>query len=144
MMDGPHIFGFSPLDFCINLTSALASARLVASVRASINAGTLNLVGLVLFSAISRPPFLPQVSLTWGKARAPQMPIAASVWPHTAQPQSPASAILLVVSISPQRRPAELPVDHPLPSPRPRVHSKHRATRLECSPPASGKRRTPS
>src|SRR5476649_1008303 len=53
MIDGPHIFGFSPVALCINLTSALASARLVSSVRASINAGTLSLVGLVLLSAIA-------------------------------------------------------------------------------------------
>src|ERR1035441_3963230 len=52
IMDGPHIFGFSPVTLCINLASALASARLVWSVSASINAATLNLVGLVLFSAI--------------------------------------------------------------------------------------------
>src|ERR1700733_12747866 len=53
MIDGPHIFGFSPVAFCINLISTLASARLVGSVRASINAATFCLVGLVLFSAIS-------------------------------------------------------------------------------------------
>src|ERR1019366_3243034 len=53
MIDGPHIFGSSPVALCINLTSALASARLVSSVRASINAGTLSLVGLVLLSAIA-------------------------------------------------------------------------------------------
>src|SRR5580704_6753467 len=52
MIEGPHIFGFSPVAFCINLTSTLASARLVLSVSASINAPTLSLVGLVLFSAI--------------------------------------------------------------------------------------------
>src|SRR5258707_10676215 len=52
MMDGPHIFGFSPVALCINLTSALASARWVGSVMAPINAATLNLVGLVLLSAI--------------------------------------------------------------------------------------------
>src|ERR1035438_7606393 len=52
MIDGPHIFGFSPVALCINLTSALASARLVSSVSASINAETLILVGLVLLSAI--------------------------------------------------------------------------------------------
>jgi hypothetical protein len=45
MMDAPHIFGFSPAASCINLTSALASARLVGSVMASINAATLNSVG---------------------------------------------------------------------------------------------------
>src|SRR5712691_3340208 len=54
MIEGPHIFGFSPVALCINLTSALASARLVSSVSASINAATLSLVGLVLLSAI--PP----------------------------------------------------------------------------------------
>src|SRR6266481_5409748 len=52
MMDGPHIFGFSPVALCINLTSALASARWVGSVMAPINAATLNLVGLVLLSVI--------------------------------------------------------------------------------------------
>jgi hypothetical protein len=52
-MDGPHIFGFSPAVLCINLTNALASARLVGSGRASMNAATLNLVGLVLFTAIA-------------------------------------------------------------------------------------------
>jgi hypothetical protein len=52
VMDGPHIFGFSAVALCINFTSALASARLARSVRASMNAATLNLVGLVLFSAI--------------------------------------------------------------------------------------------
>src|SRR5258708_8332166 len=52
MIDGPHILGFSPVALCINLTSALASARLAGSVMASINAATLNLVGLVLLSAI--------------------------------------------------------------------------------------------
>src|SRR5215469_4868094 len=58
MMDGPHIFGFSPAALSIRLTSTLASARLVGSVRASINAVTLNLVGLVLFSAVLfRLPF---------------------------------------------------------------------------------------
>src|SRR6478672_5678118 len=55
MMDGPHIFGFSPAAFCINLTSALASARLSWSVSASINSATLILVGLVLLSAIHPP-----------------------------------------------------------------------------------------
>src|ERR1039457_283944 len=53
MIEGPHIFGFSPVALCINLTSALASARLVSSVSASINAATLSWVGLVLLSAIS-------------------------------------------------------------------------------------------
>src|SRR5713226_2367554 len=52
MIDGPHIFGFSPDALRINLTSALASARLVGSVSVPINAATLNLLGLVLFSAI--------------------------------------------------------------------------------------------
>src|SRR5258706_5840285 len=52
MIDGPHIFRFSPDALCINLTRALASARLVWSVSASMNTATLNLVGLVLFSAI--------------------------------------------------------------------------------------------
>jgi hypothetical protein len=56
MMEGPHILGFSEVALCINFTSALASARLVWSVRAAINAATLTLVGLVLFSAIV-PPF---------------------------------------------------------------------------------------
>ena len=63
MMDGPHIFGFSPAAFCINLTSALASARLVESVMASINAATLNLVGLVLLSAIALPFVSPKANL---------------------------------------------------------------------------------
>src|ERR1017187_4357397 len=59
MIDGPHIFGFSPVALCINLTSALASARLVSSVRASINAGTLSLVGFsfVYARAPASPPF---------------------------------------------------------------------------------------
>src|ERR1017187_1555124 len=52
MIEGPHIFGFSPVAPCINLTSALASARRVSSVSASINAAALSLVGLVLLSAI--------------------------------------------------------------------------------------------
>lgn len=52
----PHIFGFSPAALCINLTSALASVRLAVSARASANAATLSLAGLVLFSAI-RPPY---------------------------------------------------------------------------------------
>src|SRR6185312_8995937 len=52
MIEGPHIFGFSPVALCINLTSTLASARLVSSVSASINAETLTLVGLLLLSAI--------------------------------------------------------------------------------------------
>src|SRR5215469_3217731 len=52
MMDGPHILGFSAAAARINLTKALASARLAGFVRASMNAATLNLVGLVLFCAI--------------------------------------------------------------------------------------------
>src|SRR3974390_2845813 len=52
MIDGPHIFGFSPDALCINFASALASARLRSSVIASMNAATLTSVGLVLFSAI--------------------------------------------------------------------------------------------
>jgi hypothetical protein len=67
----PHIFGFSPAAFCINLTSALASARRLWSVIASINADTLNLVGLVLLSAI-HPPFAPIFSsLLWRKVLLP-------------------------------------------------------------------------
>src|SRR5664279_1819757 len=62
MMDGPHIFGFSPDALCINLTSALASARLVSSGIASIYAATLTSVGLVLFSAIVVPSVSPQGS----------------------------------------------------------------------------------
>ena len=54
MMDGPHIFGFSPATLCINFTSAFASARFASSVMASINAVTLTSVGFVLFSAIPR------------------------------------------------------------------------------------------
>src|SRR5208282_800059 len=68
MMDGPHMFGFSPAALCISLTSALASARLVASARASINAATLNLVGLVLFSAIPSALRL-FARLTWVERR---------------------------------------------------------------------------
>src|SRR6478672_10104956 len=64
MMDGPHIFGFSPAAFCINLTSALASARRLWSVIASINADTLNLVGLVLLSGI-HPPFRSLPGFPW-------------------------------------------------------------------------------
>src|SRR6476469_3665071 len=56
MMEGPHILGFSPAAFCNNLTRALASERRLWSVIASINADTLNLVGLVLLSAML--PFL--------------------------------------------------------------------------------------
>src|ERR1035438_208532 len=56
MMDGPHIFGFSPEALFIIATSALASAWRVLS-NASINAATLTLVGLILLSAI-RPPLL--------------------------------------------------------------------------------------
>src|SRR5689334_23418626 len=56
MMEGPHIFGFSPAAFCINLTSALASERRPSSVIASINADTLTFVALVLFSAIHPSP----------------------------------------------------------------------------------------
>jgi hypothetical protein len=62
MMDGPHIFGFSPTAFCISLTRTLASARLISSGSASINAETLNSVGLVLFSAIAAA-FLLEVDL---------------------------------------------------------------------------------
>src|SRR6266567_1110484 len=54
MIDGPHIFGFSPVALCISLTSALASARLVWSATAAMNAATLTLVAFVLFSAIRR------------------------------------------------------------------------------------------
>src|SRR5437899_11474249 len=54
MIDGPHIFGFSPVALCISLTSTLASARLLWSVSASMNAATLALVGLALLSAIRR------------------------------------------------------------------------------------------
>src|SRR5882724_5512800 len=57
MIEGPHIVGFSPAAFCINLTSALASARLLWSGSASMNFATLTLVGLVLLSAIYPPPF---------------------------------------------------------------------------------------
>src|SRR5579864_102731 len=56
MIEGPHIFGFSPVAVCMSLTRALASARLVWSVSALMNAVTLTLVGLVLFSAM----FVPQ------------------------------------------------------------------------------------
>src|SRR5579864_6896065 len=52
MIEGPHIFGFWPVAFCISLTSALASARLDSSGSAAINAATLSWVGLVLLSAI--------------------------------------------------------------------------------------------
>ena len=52
MIDGPHIFGFSPVTLCISLTSAFASARLVWSLIAAMNSATLAMVGLVLFSAI--------------------------------------------------------------------------------------------
>ena len=45
-------FGLSPVALCINLMSALASARFVSSVSAPINVATLNWVGLVLLSAI--------------------------------------------------------------------------------------------
>src|ERR1035438_2375873 len=69
MIDGPHIFGSSPVALCINLTSALASARLVSSVRASINAGTLSLVGLVLFSAMAPLPSLPRLIQRKGNAQ---------------------------------------------------------------------------
>src|ERR1700721_162777 len=41
MMDGPHIFGFSLAALCINLTSALASARLIGSGSAPRNAVSL-------------------------------------------------------------------------------------------------------
>src|SRR5258707_15263115 len=61
-MGGPPNFGFSPVALCINFTSVLASARLVGSSMAAINAGTLNLVGLVLLCAIlfaSRLPAKP-------------------------------------------------------------------------------------
>src|ERR1022692_1633895 len=54
-MDGPHIRGFSPAALCINFTSLLASVHLVESERAAINAATLCLEGVVLFSAISSP-----------------------------------------------------------------------------------------
>src|SRR5579862_6652603 len=57
MIEGPHMIAFSPVALCINLTSALASARWVPSVSASMNAAALSLVGLVLLSAI-RPPSL--------------------------------------------------------------------------------------
>src|SRR5579871_544835 len=68
MIDGPHIWGFSPVAFCINLTSVLASDRLVSSVSWSIYAATLIFVGLVWFSAISSClPFLS--SLTQCNAR---------------------------------------------------------------------------
>src|SRR5580658_6172019 len=55
MIEGPHIIAFSPAALCINLTSALASARWVASASASMNAAALSLVGLVLLSAIRAP-----------------------------------------------------------------------------------------
>jgi hypothetical protein len=54
MIEGPHLFGFSLVAPCINLTSTLASVRVVSSVSESIHAETLTLVGLVLLSAI--PP----------------------------------------------------------------------------------------
>src|SRR5580692_8034075 len=66
MIDAPHIRGFSPAALCITLTSALASARLVGSVRPSINAATLSLVGLVLLSAISPSSVLLQFSASGG------------------------------------------------------------------------------
>src|SRR5215831_12726189 len=66
MMDGPHIFGFSPDAFCINLTSALASARRLASVSESMNSATLILVGLVLLSAIPHSSILNLLFLTFG------------------------------------------------------------------------------
>ena len=53
MMDGPHIFGFSPDAACITLTRTLASVRRVGSEIVSMNAATLKLVGLVLLSAIA-------------------------------------------------------------------------------------------
>src|SRR5207245_170305 len=52
MMDSPHILGFSPAALRINLMSDLASARFDWSASLSMNAATLNLVGLVLLSAI--------------------------------------------------------------------------------------------
>ena len=68
-MDGPHIRGFSPATLSIILTIALASARLVGSVMALINADTLKLVGLVLLSAIS-PAFRTQGKPVLGDARS--------------------------------------------------------------------------
>src|SRR5262245_183405 len=55
MMDGPHILGGSPVTSRISLTRAFASSRLVWSASWSINAATLTVVGLVLFSAILPP-----------------------------------------------------------------------------------------
>src|SRR5664279_1973793 len=52
MIDGPHIFGFSPVAACISLTSARASARLFSSATAPMKAATLAFVCFVLFSAI--------------------------------------------------------------------------------------------
>src|SRR5579862_6330575 len=53
MIEGPHIFGFSPVAPCISLASSFASVRLEVSGSASMNAATLSLVGLVLLSAIA-------------------------------------------------------------------------------------------
>ena len=62
MIDGPHIFGFSPVALCINLTSALASARLVWSVRASINVATLSWLAWFCCPPSSCLPSLPQTN----------------------------------------------------------------------------------
>src|SRR5579862_1395201 len=51
-MDGPQSLGFSPEARCISSTSSLASERRAGSVRASMNAPTLRVVALVLFSGI--------------------------------------------------------------------------------------------
>ena len=51
----PHMLGSLPVTFCISLVRALASARLASSLHASRNAGTLMVVGLVLFSAMNLP-----------------------------------------------------------------------------------------
>jgi hypothetical protein len=49
------MIGSLPVIFCISLTRALASERRPSSLHASRNAGTLIVVGLVLFSAMNLP-----------------------------------------------------------------------------------------
>src|SRR5260370_41036223 len=79
MIEGPHISAFSPVALCINLTSALASVRLVSSVSASINAATLSLVGLVLLSVIV-PAFRLFRRLTQSEERRNSLRCTRSVW----------------------------------------------------------------
>src|SRR5262249_39131805 len=58
IIEGPHIFGFSPVVVCISLTRAFASARRVSSAIPAMNDATLTFVALVLFPATIQPSAL--------------------------------------------------------------------------------------